>query len=290
MDREQELAIIRRAYAKQVLGWLSAGDARLEAAFAAIPRERFLGPGPWPIMRYGAYVPTPDADPVYVYDDVLIGLMPDRALNNGAPSYHAPVLASAGIREGEHVVHVGAGSGYYTAIMAHLVGASGKVTAIEYEPSLAVWARDNLAPLGNVTLVQGDGAAVDFEPADVVYVNAGATHPAERWLDGLTEGGRLMLPLTRVKETLGNVRHGRVFRIERRGPDYFVQPVIGVAVYPCQGSGRDPASESALAVAIERDMEGQTEGWKRVTRLYRGTDVPQQRCWLHAPGWALAYE
>lgn len=290
VDREQELAIVRRAYAKQILAWTIPSDPRLEAAFAAVPRERFLGPGPWPIMRYGVYVPTPSADPVYVYDDVLIGIVQDRGLNNSAPSYHAPVLASAGIQEGEHVVHVGAGTGYYTAMMAHLVGSSGKVTAIEYDPRLAAWAGDNLGSLGNMTVVQGDGAALDFEPADVIYVNAGATHPVARWLDGLTEGGRLMLPLTRVKNTEGSVRRGRVFQIKRRGSDYFVESVTGVAVYPCEGDGRSADAEAALAAAIERDIESRTEGWRRVTRLYRGTEIPRERCWLRAPSWALAYE
>jgi protein-L-isoaspartate(D-aspartate) O-methyltransferase len=187
------------------------------------------------------------------------------------------------------VVHVGAGTGYYTAIMAHLVGPSGKVTAIEYEPSLAAWASENLASLDNVTVVEGDGATIDFGPADVIYVNAGATPPAERWLDGLKDGGRLILPLTRVKQTEGNVRHGRVFRIERRGGDYFAQSVTGVAVYPCEGCGRDPACEAALAAAIERDIESGIEGSRQVTRLHRGNEVPEERCWLPGPGWALAY-
>jgi protein-L-isoaspartate(D-aspartate) O-methyltransferase len=290
VDHQQELAIIRRAFAKHVLASARVADTRLEAAFAAVPRERFLNPGPWPIIRYGGYVLTPDADPVYVYDDVLIGIVPERSLNNGMPSYHAPVLASAAIGEGEHVVHVGAGTGYYTAIMAHLVGSSGRVTAIEYEPSVAARARDNLASHHNVTVVQGDGTAVNFEPADVIYVNAGATHPAERWLNGLTEGGRLLLPLTGVKNTAGNVRHGRVFLIERKGKDYFVQPVTAVAVYPCEGGGRNPDAEAALAAAIERDNADRAEGWRRVTRLYREPEVPEERCWLRAPGWALAYE
>ncbi len=116
------------------------------------------------------------------------------------------------------------------------------------------------------------------------------THPADRWLDGLTEGGRLMLPLTRVKQMEGNVRHGRVFRIERRGTDYLVQSVVGVAIYPCEGRGRDPDAEAALAAAIEKDIESRTESWRRVTRLYRNTEIPQERCWLRAPGWALVYE
>jgi protein-L-isoaspartate(D-aspartate) O-methyltransferase len=291
MDRDAELAIVRRAYAKQVLASVRVSDPRLAAALAAVPRERFLGPGPWPVMRYGGYAPTPDADPVYVYDDVLIGILPDRNLNNGMPSYHAPLLAAAGIREGEHVVHIGAGTGYYSALMAHLVGPSGKVSAIEHDPGLAARAKDNLDSAGNVTVIEGDGAAVDFPPADVIYVNAGATHPVGRWLDGLRQGGRLLLPLTRVKQTAGNVRHGRVFCIERRGADYLVRPVSGVAVYPCEGIGRSADDEAALAAAIERDLAGGGESWRGVTRLYRGpTGLPEERCWLRAPGWALAYE
>jgi protein-L-isoaspartate(D-aspartate) O-methyltransferase len=241
-------------------------------------------------MRHGTYRPTPDDDPVYLYDDVLVGIVPELGLNNGAPSYHAPVLANAGIQEGEHVVHIGAGTGYYTAIMAHLAGSFGKVTAIEFEPGLAERAKNNLAHLGNVQVLRGDGAAVDFEPANVIYVNAGATHPADRWLDGLTEGGRLMLPLTRVKQTDGNARHGRVFRIERRGSDYLVCPVSDVAVYPCEGIGRDADAEAAIAAAIEKDIDSRTEGWRRVTRLYRHANIPLERCWLRASGWVLAYD
>jgi len=83
------------------------------------------------------YVTTPDADPVYLYCDVLIAIVPERGLNNGMPSNHAPLIASAAIRSGEHVVHVGAGTGYYTAIMAHLAESGGRVTAVEFDSALA---------------------------------------------------------------------------------------------------------------------------------------------------------
>ena len=46
MDRERELKIIRRAYAKQVTAAAGVGDPQVEAAFAAVAREGFLGPGP----------------------------------------------------------------------------------------------------------------------------------------------------------------------------------------------------------------------------------------------------
>ena len=49
---EQELAVIRRAFAKQILALAGIeADARLEEAIAAVPRERFLSAPPWRISR-----------------------------------------------------------------------------------------------------------------------------------------------------------------------------------------------------------------------------------------------
>ena len=138
MERESELAVVRRAYAKQIMAAAGVVDRRVEAAFAAVRREQFLGPGPWPILRWGlGYVPTPTRDPVYLYGDVLVGIIPERNLNNGQPSFLAALIASGAPRPGEHAVHIGAGVGYYTAIIARLVGRRGRVTAIEYDPALA---------------------------------------------------------------------------------------------------------------------------------------------------------
>jgi protein-L-isoaspartate O-methyltransferase len=63
-----------------------------------------------------------------------------------------------------------------------------------------------------------------FEPADVIYVNAGATRPADAWLDRLKEGGRLILPLTADAFPNRDVRQGAVFQIERHGPEFFGAP------------------------------------------------------------------
>ena len=143
---EAELAIVRRAYAKQILSAAGVDDPRLEAAYAEVPREAFLGPGPWQIFRWGmAYRPTPNADPVYLYTDDPVGLVPKRRVNNGQPSLHAHLINQALPAPGEHIVHVGTGSGYYTALMAHLVTETGRVTGIEFDPHLAARARENLA-------------------------------------------------------------------------------------------------------------------------------------------------
>ena len=142
--------------------------------------------------------------------DQLFALVPERKVNNGQPSLHASLLAAAAIQDGDHVVHVGAGTGYYTAIMASLAGATGRVTAVEFDSGLAARARGNLASRSNVSVYEANGAAMSFDTADVIYVNAGVTHPAETWLDALSPGGRLIIPLTT------EVRSGVYFRLQRR--------------------------------------------------------------------------
>src|SRR5262249_42967123 len=151
-----------------------------------------------------------------------------RHVNNGQPSGHAKWIASAAINPGEHVVHIGTGTGYYTAIMAHLVGSSGQVTGIELDPVLSARAEKNLASFANVRVIEGDGTAAWFDGAASIYVNAGVTRPADIWLDRLAEGGRLILPLTTNQGFLANdpasvPRRGAVFRIERRTPDFLAR-------------------------------------------------------------------
>lgn len=292
MDREAELAVVRRAFAKQITAAVRVDDPRIEAAFAAVPREDFLGPGPWQIFRWSAaYVPTPAPDPVYLYTDDLVAIDAAKQLNNGQPSLHAHLMKQAMPAAGEHVVHIGAGTGYYTAVMAYLVGPTGRVTGIEFEPELAARAKANLASWPNVGIVEGDGTLVPFESADVIYVNAGATRPASNWLNRLNDGGRLILPLTTqkafgelaLKQTPDQlVREGAVLRIERRGDVFHVRWISAVAIFPCAGA-RDEASERALSAALANGR------LKDVTRLYRHTNLPAEQIWLAGGDWCLAY-
>lgn len=280
-----ELQVIRRAYARHVNFLGLADNHDLEAAFAEVPREAYLGSGPWPIWTWsGRYITTPDTDPAWLYADILVGIRPEQRLNNGQPSAHATWIAAAAPSRGEHVVHVGAGVGYFSAIMAHMAGPTGRLTAIEYDDELAIRAKANLAHMPGAAVISGDGSSVRFDPADVIYVNAGASRPMDHWLDRLNDGGRLILPLTTSANfsPAMSTLTGAVFLITRRGNEYEASFVGPIGVFPCFGA-REDSSDAALSDAFRRG------GMDRVRRLRRTDDVAESDCWVKAPGWSLTF-
>ena len=272
-----ELAAIRRAYARQMGLMAGVIDAGVEAAFAAVERERFLGEGPWSVMSIlrGTTMMTPDPSPAHLYADNVVSIDAGKRLNNGQPSLYYRLFAECQVPVGAHIVHVGAGTGYYSAILAELAGPAGRVTAIEYEADLAAKARRNLAYLPQVSVLHGDATQVEFEPADLIFVSAGASRPLAHWLDRLKDDGQLVLPLTPDKGM------GVIFGIRRRGERYFASVLSPVMIYPC-ASARDPVSAAALAEALKRGGE------RGVTRLYRGEPVPEENVWLRGDDWCLA--
>jgi protein-L-isoaspartate(D-aspartate) O-methyltransferase len=286
MNREDELKIVRRAFAKQIAHAARVSDPRFEKVLAELRREDFLSPGPWQVMRFpGGYQQTPDDDPVYLYQDSPVAILPEKGLNNGQPSFLTSLLSLGRLGDGEHAIHIGTGTGYYTAVISHLAGSAGRVTGIELEPDLAARARANLRQYTNVRIVEGDGSTVHLEPADVIYVNAGASRPADPWLDALRDGGRMVLPLT-VRYTTDDRREmtrGAIFLIERQHGNFSARCMSTTSIYPCAGA-RDDASEAALAAAFDKGNAA------KVTKLYRTNDIPDEHCWLRAPGWSLAYE
>ncbi|TMQ20196.1 MAG: methyltransferase domain-containing protein [Deltaproteobacteria bacterium] len=219
----------------------------LVAACARVPREAFLGPGPWQIARaFDHAVPyrvTADADPRHLYHDVLVAIDPARQLHNGQPNALARWIEAADIRPGDRVLHVGCGTGYYTAILAELAGPTGRVTAFEVDPALAARARTALATWPTVRVETGDAAAPDG-PFDAIFINAGCTHPRSEWLAALVPGGRLVIPLTFHSPALPH-GVGGMLRAERRDPRWPAQIVSQVGIYDCCNA-RDPQNEAEL--------------------------------------------
>lgn len=269
-------ADLRSYYARLVAGKAGTNDPKLIEAFAKIERERFVGPGPWKVTDFaGGYIDTPSDDLAYLYQDVVVALIPERRLNNGEPQLHARCLAALQIKGGETAVHIGSGTGYYTAIVAHLVGPTGTVIAYEIDQDLAAKAATNLAPWPNVS-VEAKSATADSLPAcDIVYVSAGATRPPDAWLDALRTGGRLLFPLT------PNVGLGGMLLVTRTtASDFdarFVQPATFIY---CEGA-RDSGEGDALARAFALGT------WRQVNSLRRRTP-PDDSCWYAGEGWWLS--
>lgn len=265
----------RDFYANFIVRSAGSSSAALIAAFSSVERERYVGPGPWPIFVGSGYIPTPSGNPELLYQDVLVGLATDRGINNGQPSLHARCLAACAPTRGESVVHVGAGTGYYTAILAALVGVTGSVVAYEIEPDLANKARENLSQLPNVHVIGASATEAALPGADVIYVNAGATHPVSSWIDALNVGGRLVFPLT------PNEGFGCMLLVTHRSRSSYAAFVVTRAGFiPCVGA-RDDAASRALSVALE------TQSLKAVKSLRRGT-APNNTAWCVGTDWWLS--
>jgi protein-L-isoaspartate(D-aspartate) O-methyltransferase len=264
---EAQLKIIRRAFARQMLAWAGAADdARLERAFAETPREAFLGPGPW-LMTHGVGYKSTPADPTLAYQDALIALKADKQINNGSPGLHASWLHAAAVQTGERVVHIGAGTGYYTAILSRLVGVRGHVTAVEFDPDLAAAARVHLADYRNVTVVQGDGGEWPREPSDLIYVNFAVDRPAAPWLEQLKPNGRLIFPLGTISRGPGKPTYGVGLHVARVDDDgVYAAKSLGNA-YFVRAAGAwallaDGPEREAMLAAFEKGGDVKSLRWR----------------------------
>jgi protein-L-isoaspartate(D-aspartate) O-methyltransferase len=250
-------------------------ESELAAAFASTPRENFVGPPPWRVFTRGGYVETISDDPAVLYQDFVVSLGSKEALNNGQPSLHALCIAALAPKKGERIVHVGAGSGYYTTLLAKLVGETGFVDAYEIEPDLAERAKNNLADFPWVNVHLQSGAEAPLPDCDVLYVNAGATHPLAVWLDALLPNGRLAFPLIPAEG------FGAMLLITRQQDDsYAARFLLQVQFVPCIGARDEPTARKLTKAFRNRN-------WTKVKSLHRN-DHPDNTCWSSGPGWWLS--
>jgi protein-L-isoaspartate(D-aspartate) O-methyltransferase len=265
----------RRFYARYVTAKARITEPRIVDAFASVRRELFLGKGPWNIPVGDGYLSTETDDPIVLYQDILVGLDQRREINNGEPSLHAKCIGAAVPQSGEVVIHVGAGTGYYTAILAHLVGPAGRIHAYEIDAELAHRASRNLEKFKAVTVLSASALEATLPSADVIYVSAGATHVPLIWLDALAIGGRLVLPLT------PNEGAGCILVVTRQSAAAYAARVFSPAYFiPCIGA-RDDAQSRVLGAALGAGTCGE------VRSLRRGNDC-DQTAWCVGGGWWLS--
>lgn len=243
--RNRHLDEARTLYARMMAAASGSSDPRLERTFELVPREAFLPPGPWHIMVEHRLVETPSADPAHLYQNALVVLDRQKGINNGEPFLHASWIGAVAPQPGETVTHIGAGAGYYTAMLSMLVLPDGRVLAYEIDNALAEAARRNLVPFENVTVLEANAVEAALEPSDIIYVNAGVVAPPASWLTALKPGGRLVFPWRPRNDV------GLAMLVRPAGEDFAARILGGAWFIPCSGAANEAAT-------IRRPGRGET--------------------------------
>lgn len=154
----------------------------IAAAMEAVPRAGFLPPG--------------DQERADHDGPIAIG----HGQTNSQPRTVADMLRLLHVEHGQNVLDVGSGSGWTTALLAHLVGPDGQVVGVELVPHLVEFGRANLAarhqPWARIESAIPDVlGAPDNAPYHRILVSAMATELPRELLDQLAVGGRMVLPI-----------------------------------------------------------------------------------------------
>jgi protein-L-isoaspartate(D-aspartate) O-methyltransferase len=285
-----ELNLRRRFFAEELEAVCKLQSPALVEAFATVPRERFLRPGPWTVLADSDFMTgvrtrtTPDADAGRVYHNIAVAIEPSRQLFNGQPGTLGVWIDALDLAPGSRVLHVGCGLGYYTAVMAQCVGPSGRVVAFEVDETLAWEARQNLASVPWVVAHHGDASKIAGETFDAILVNAGVTHPLDVWLDALAAGGRMILPLTATMAPMGTLGKGLVLTVTKDGDhDLAARVLTFVAIYSAVG-----LRDNDLNDRLGKAMAAGPVQWQAIKRLRRDPHDASPSCWMHGEGFCLS--
>jgi len=153
-------------------------DPAILEAFRAVPRELFVS----------------DEHAHLAYGDFPLPIEASQTISQ--PYIVALMIAAAGIRSGQTVLEIGAGSGYAAAVISRVAG---KVIGIERQHELVTIAQRRLARLGydNVEIIEGDGTrgCPDQAPFDAILAAASGSHVPDALIAQLAPGGRLVMPV-----------------------------------------------------------------------------------------------
>ena len=203
-------------------------------------------------------------------------------LYNGQPSLIARWIESLAVEPGARAVHIGCATGYFTALLAQMVGETGRVQAIEVDAALAARARDLLSPWPWVDVHQGDGVTDLLRPVNALLVHAGATHLLPQWLDCLTEGGRMVVPLTvSIPGMPDTISKGVVLTATRHGDRWQARVGSMVAIYSLVGL-RNATANQRLGEALRAGR------WDAVASLRTDRHEQDASCWLHGESACLS--
>lgn len=120
------------------------------------------------------------------------------------PLVVAFMLEQVAPKQGDRILDIGAGSGWTTALLAHIVGEKGKVIALEIIPELAEFGKTNVAKYnfiekGRVEFLQKDGSEgyIKEAPFDGILVSAALPLKSlpSPWKEQIRNGGKIVVPI-----------------------------------------------------------------------------------------------
>ena len=180
-DRGEE----RQQMVEQQLRARGIADQAVLTAIGSVLRHRFV----------------PEELSSNAYDDRPLPIGFDQTISQ--PYIVAYMTEALGLSPEARVLEIGSGSGYQTAVLAELVR---EVYSIEIVPELAARSRNLLSALGyeNVDIREGDGYAgwPEKAPFDAIIVTASPDHVPQPLIDQIAVGGRLVIPVGRVIQSM----------------------------------------------------------------------------------------
>jgi protein-L-isoaspartate(D-aspartate) O-methyltransferase len=290
-------------YAEQLAAEGAITDPAWQQAFATTPRHLFV-PRYWALDQYNSPSALIDGtDPEQretwldaVYSDRL--LITQWAQSRGSdgrsirvvtssasqPCTVAVMLDRLAVEDPHHVLEIGTGTGYNAALLATRLGAD-NVSSVDIDPELIDQADTSLHAGGyRPRLHTGDGAAglADAAPFDRIIATCAVDRIPPAWVDQLTPGGRLVVPLTFA---------GALAVLDKTGDNEVSGRIDPYAVYfmPLRGSA-DQAKPASIAPDLPdaEPVGARHDGLTDVDP--RALDDPDFLLWLslHLPGVHLA--
>ncbi|MBW8759367.1 MAG: protein-L-isoaspartate(D-aspartate) O-methyltransferase [Burkholderiales bacterium] len=206
-------------------------DPHVLRAMRTVPRERFVDERMAP----------------FAYDDSPLPIEAEQTISQ--PFMVAWMMEAAEVAPGDHVLEVGAGSGYASAVLAQVAAT---VHAIERHDLLTRVARERLDALAytNIHLRTGDGTLgwPEAGPFDAILVAAAGPEVPAPLKEQLRLGGRLLMPLD-----IGGQGTQRLLKVVRHTPEDYEQQTLGsVAFVPLIGQHGWAEDEERAGVPASR--------------------------------------